>query len=184
MSACWLSKPDVLGAHLSGAGLKSCGAWCEIQTLHPSGRSSTFWVPSQLWIDIARVGLQQDCVSALPTCFSVAFLLFAQCEVVTPPVFRFSSLEIVPYVAVDLVYLWEVVSSRSFYFAILNWNLYFHQHFKEVTPLSYGFHISEEKSVILCLFSLWAMKIFFGLWFFSSPQIICLNVCLCGCVCM
>ena len=144
----------------------------------PSGRSSWFWVPSQLWDWCAGVSLWQEHVSAFPSCFSVAFLLFAQCKVVIPPVFSFSSLEIVSYVAVDLMCLWKVASSRFFcvYFTILKWNLYFHQHFKEIAPLLYDFHISEEKSVnIVSLISLSREDFFWSL-IFISLHITYLNV--------
>lgn len=52
--------------------------------------------------------------------FSVSLFSFAQFEGVGQLVFRSFSEDIVPYVAVDLVCLWEEVSSGSFYVTILN----------------------------------------------------------------
>lgn len=111
----WSSKPDVLRAHLSGAGLKSWGAQYGVLTLHSSGRNSGFWVPSPLWV----------AAPAFPTCFNAVSLLFTRCEGVTPPVFRFFSEEIVPYIAINSVCLWQEVSLGSSYVAILNRNLVF-----------------------------------------------------------
>lgn len=54
---CWFSNIDVFRAHVSSAGLKTWGAQCEVQILWSSGRSSVFWVPSQLWVATQGVGL-------------------------------------------------------------------------------------------------------------------------------
>lgn len=54
--SCWLSKADVLGAHLLGASLKSWGAICGAQTLRSSGRRLEWRVPSQLWVTALEVG--------------------------------------------------------------------------------------------------------------------------------
>lgn len=71
------------------------------QILHPL-REELLVFSSLPIVGLVRWGefMARICLS-LPTCFSVAFLLFAQCEVVIPPVFSFSSLESVPYIAVD-----------------------------------------------------------------------------------
>ena len=82
----WSSKPDALGAHLPGNGLKSWYAWCEVQTLHPSGRSSGFLVLSWVWV--SGWGLFWDCVSPFPTCFNVVFLPFTWSKGVAPSIFR------------------------------------------------------------------------------------------------
>ena len=47
----WLSKLDVLGARLSGAGLKSWGATCELPSLPSSGRKGL-----QVASSLLRVG--------------------------------------------------------------------------------------------------------------------------------
>ena len=46
----WIVKADILGTHLSCAGLRNWYARCGIQTVYSSGRSSGFWVPSGLYI--------------------------------------------------------------------------------------------------------------------------------------
>lgn len=99
MQVDWTSELHVLGACLSGAGLKIWDAWCGVQTLCSSGRSSGFLLPPS-----ANYGLLcwacvswQDCVSACPTCYDVSSLSFAQGEGVVLPVFRFSSEKIIPW---------------------------------------------------------------------------------------
>lgn len=65
---------------------------------------------------------------ASPTHFDMDLLSFTQCIGVSQPVFRVCfcfSEKVVPYVAVDLVCLWEDVSSGSCYVTILNGNLYY-----------------------------------------------------------
>lgn len=62
----WLSKLDALGAFLSGASVKSCGAQCGV---HVSDRSLGFWVPSQLWIASLGGGFM------VTACLSLFYLL-------------------------------------------------------------------------------------------------------------
>ena len=84
----WVPLPDVWGARLSGASLKSWGAQCGVPTLHSSGGSSGFWVPSRLKVACQEWHLQRDCVSAFHACFDVGSLSFAQCEGVALLIFR------------------------------------------------------------------------------------------------
>lgn len=69
-----------------------------------------------------RWSIWWDCVSASSTCFDVGFSLFIQCVGVSQLALGFLSEEIVPYVAVDVVCLWEMNSGNS-YVAILKWIL-------------------------------------------------------------
>ena len=46
----WALKPDILGAHLSGASLQSQGALCGLWAVCSSGRSSGFCITSWLWV--------------------------------------------------------------------------------------------------------------------------------------
>lgn len=62
---CWLSRLEVLRTHLSGAGLKSWDARCGVQTLCFSGRSSGFWVPYQLWVNMWGLGFVMRLYSSL-----------------------------------------------------------------------------------------------------------------------
>ena len=48
-----------------------------------------------------------------PSRFDVVSLLFVPCEEVALPVFSLFPEEIIPHMAVDLVCLWEKVSSES-----------------------------------------------------------------------
>lgn len=103
----WISRTQALlvfqvrclEAHLSGASLKSWGGWCEVQTLHSSG----FEVPLGCGWPHQRKGLWRDCVSASPTCFSVVFISFAQCEGVIHQFLEVFLEENFLYITVDLV---------------------------------------------------------------------------------
>lgn len=120
----WFSKVDVLRNHFSGAGLGSWGAHCGVETILFMGRSSGFWVPSWLWVIELGAHLWWDCVpSLLPTSlcvfgFLLSILLFI-CLFVYVSLGFFPE-EVVPYVVVDSVCLWEKVSSGCFYITILN----------------------------------------------------------------
>lgn len=123
---CWLSKLDVLGAHLSEAGLKSWMPDVGFKPFPPLGggrRNSGFWVPSWLWvITMWVVGFMVTlCLSPsylLPCWF---FFSFIQCGGVSQLVWGFFyPEEVIPSTAVDSVYLWEEVSSRPSYNTILN----------------------------------------------------------------
>lgn len=46
----WLSKLDVLGAHLTSSCLKNLGTRCEVQTTCFSERNLDLWVLSCLWV--------------------------------------------------------------------------------------------------------------------------------------
>ena len=67
--------------------------------------------------------LWPDCVLVCPTHFDVGFFSSAQCEGVTQLLFGFLPMEIVPYVAVDSVCLWEEMIAGSCYITSLNLKL-------------------------------------------------------------
>lgn len=149
----------------------------------PSGRSSWFLVPSQLWDWCAGVSLWQEYVSAFPTCFSVAFLLFAQCEVVITPVFSFSSLESVPYIAVDCRCVCENLWVQDFSMCTSpSWN---------GTSISNSIlkrllhcHMTciyLKKNLSYCVYFLFKPWRFFWSLVLISLHIIYLNMCLCAC---
>ena len=113
---------DVLGAHLSGAGLKSCQVWGSdplllreklgvVSFLLTVGHRSRDGVFSKI--------LSQPLLPVLMWGF-----LVAHCVGVSQLVLWFLSEEIVLYVAVYSVCLWEEVSSGSSYFTMLNHNFY------------------------------------------------------------
>ena len=75
-------------------------------------RSSLFWVTSQLWVAVSRVGFMASLWLSL-SCLDVGFLSFAWCAGIVEPMFRFFFLpeEIIPFVAVHWVCPLEQVSS-------------------------------------------------------------------------
>lgn len=120
--ACWLSKLDVLGFHLLGAGLKV-------------GVSDVGWKPcasqreAQIW-EIPLALCAWPCmvwhwwrarISASSACSGGCFLTHPVCSSHWA-CFGFLSEEIVLYIAIGLVCLWEEVSSGSSYVATCNWN--------------------------------------------------------------
>ena len=72
----WFSKLDILGAHLSSAGLKSLGAGCGVPTLCSSVRSSGFEFPPDSGLH-AGGGVYGEIVSQpllpISMCFSSHF---------------------------------------------------------------------------------------------------------------
>lgn len=69
-------------------------------------------------------GVWQDRVPASVACLPARRLYLAPFRGVRlSPIFKFFSEEVAPYVAVDSVCFWEVVSSGSPYVTILNWDL-------------------------------------------------------------
>ena len=83
----WFAKLDVLGACLSGAGLKGGGAQRGVQTLCSSGRNSRFGFGLDCESLCQGWGFGEIVARPLPPA-SVCFL-FARFEVVTQPAFRF-----------------------------------------------------------------------------------------------
>lgn len=95
-----------------------------VQDLH-SSRSLGFWVPSQLWVSTTRVEFMASLCFSLSYLFGYGFsLIHPRCRSYSVSFGGFYFKEIVFYVAVDLVYLWEKVSSGSSYITILNWSIY------------------------------------------------------------
>ena len=87
--------------------------------LTPQRDASDLWDPSLLWVTMLGVGL----LARLRLCLTYPswcgpFII--HCEGAVHLAFRSFSGWIVPYVAVDSVYAWEEVSSRSSYAAILD----------------------------------------------------------------
>ena len=112
--------------HPSGAGLKSCGAWCGVETCSFSGRKKVLVLNSDYRLSHWGWGLWWDCISASSTHFvGFFFFFFPMCRSSSPS-FRFCCCcccfpeEIVPYLAVDLVCLLEKISSGTSYIMILN----------------------------------------------------------------
>lgn len=92
-----VSKLDVFGAYLSGAGLKSSGATCGIQTLCSSANSGLY-VPSPSW----ATHQGWDCISDSSSHFDVGFFLICLiCKSHSASFKLFFSEEIVPYITVD-----------------------------------------------------------------------------------
>ena len=96
---------------LSGAGVKSGG--CPMWGSNPFLLSEQLQVSTQGWRRRGWWGLRRDCDPASLTCFDVdrrsgsaSFYVFSE--------------DVVPYVAIDLLCLWEEVSSGSCKVAILN----------------------------------------------------------------
>ena len=76
----WLSRLDVLRVHLSGAGLKSCGARCGVWTCHSSWRSSRLWVPLFLWVTELGVSSCKIVSQPLPPILMWGFFLCPMCR--------------------------------------------------------------------------------------------------------
>lgn len=85
----WSSKPNVLQACLSGAGLSIWGAWCTVQSFIPQKELLYFEFPPDSESLYWGWGLLKDYVPAFPTCFDVVSLSFARYKGVALPVFRF-----------------------------------------------------------------------------------------------
>ena len=71
---CWLSVLAVLGSCPLSGSLKNWGIKCRVQTLHYSGRSWEWGVPSAYRVLCQGWGFQWECLS-LRTCFDVSFFL-------------------------------------------------------------------------------------------------------------
>ena len=78
------------------------------------------------------------------------FSSFLQCVGVAYLVFRFLSEESFSYVPIDLLCLWENVSSGSSHVAILNWNIHASLSLDSVGGIAYGHQL---KSSIIVIFS-------------------------------
>lgn len=115
----WLSKWDVLGAHLSGAGLRS-GVWGSDPVLLKKEPGPVSFLLSKCILPHSG-GVCGEIVSQ--PLVSISFFSCLPNEgVVAQQIFGFLSEEPVPNVAADRVCLWEKVSSGSSFAATLNWN--------------------------------------------------------------
>lgn len=73
----WLSKPGILGTHLSGAGPKRGGAWLGAQTPCSSEEKTPyFWYPSQVLVTTLGVGVLREILSLLQKSCWVSFQVF------------------------------------------------------------------------------------------------------------
>lgn len=85
-------KRHILETCLLDASLNTCGAF--------------LWVITQGMGFMASPVYGKIVSQSFLTCFDVS-LPFAWCEGIAPPVFSFFSEEIVPYIVIDLMLLWE-----------------------------------------------------------------------------
>lgn len=134
------------GACLSGADLK---IGCHMRGSNPSLPRKKFGVVfSQLWVVMPGLGFMvRLCLSLSHPLWCVVFSSFLQCVGVAYLVFRFLSEESFSYVPIDLLCLWENVSSHV---AILNWNIHASLSLDSVGGIAYGHQL---KSSIIVIFS-------------------------------
>lgn len=114
----WFSKTGDLGAHLFGTGPENWGICGGALTPHSSRRSSIFVRSLPIMGHCSRVRLLVRLHLCLSYHFDVAPI--ACCEGGIQLILRSFSEEIIPYVALHLVCLWEERSSGSFYVSILD----------------------------------------------------------------
>ena len=81
-------KVRCLGARFSGAVPKSWPSQYGVQTFHSPGRSSRFWVFSQLWVTMLEVGFMVRLCPSLSYSLHCGFLLIAQRVVISRVAFR------------------------------------------------------------------------------------------------
>lgn len=109
----WLSKPDILGNCLSGAGLKGWGAQCGVWIFTPQEEVLGFSVTFRLCVAVLRVGFMERLGPSFYPLQCVLFLIYLM-ERIAWLVFKSILEEIVPYIAMDSGWLWEVSSGYSY----------------------------------------------------------------------
>lgn len=133
---CWLSKLGVLGSHLSGGVLESCGALYWVPTLCSSGCSWELGLPSWLYGAVPGVGFMIRVCLSLSYHLNVGFISFAWYVVIIHLVSGFLLKEIVPWVAIDLVCPWRLeVTSGASYVTIWDqnpWPLQFKEYYLDI----------------------------------------------------
>lgn len=119
----WMHSPLILKARYSGGSSHLCKIMCLMWNLNPwapQWKVLYLWDPSRLWNTSAGVWFfpEWDHISASPTLLGAV----PCCGGFVHSFSRSPSKGIIPYAPVDILCLWEEVSSGFFYTAILHWN--------------------------------------------------------------